>query len=515
MSEPQIESEAGGTWRGVIVLAAFAFGLAALLRAPVLPVSVVDWDESLYQIVGHDIVQGRWPYQGAFDHKPAGLYELFALAELAFGHGVTAVRLLGALAVGSTAFFLGLYMRRATGCGLGVAAAVATAYAFLSVANGGLATNTEILVNASFVPALWLSADPRMARGPAPATSLAIGLLFGAMVQTNYLAGVLVVGFCLAYAVAVGAAAGWGGVRAYLANGVLVFLGFLAAAGLVLAPIATWSDLGDYFQRQHVYLAGYHADPTAAQVQRAAAEVGRAYGGLLALAAAVTAALAWTGLRRRPIFLRRPLVAWQLIVYGVAVAAACVASGRLFSHYFILLLPMLCAMAGLVLASLPRAGAARLAGALALVVYAAAAIGQAPQLLNGARVWRAVLAGRPADQPAQIARDLRPLMRRGETAYAYDFHPALYTLLDVRPPTRFPFRDHHLFPREAAAAGVSPPAEMTSILGSRPRFVIAGSDPHEGTYGEASRILARALDRDYRVVKTYAGKTPVRVYARR
>jgi hypothetical protein len=91
----------------------------------------------------------------------------------------------------------------------------------------------------------------------------------------------------------------------------------------------------------------------------------------------------------------------------------------------------------------------------------------------------------------------------------------VYTLLEVEPPTRFPFRDHHLFPREAAAAGVTPAAEMARIVGARPRFVIAGSDPHAGTYGEASRILADALDRDYRPVRTYGGKRPVQVFERR
>jgi hypothetical protein len=512
---PEARSEAGGGWRGVVLLAALSFGLAAIVRAPVLPLSVVDWDESLYQIIGHGVAQGRWPYQGVFDHKPVGLYALFALAELAFGHGTLAIRLLGILAVGTAAFFLGLFVRRAMACGLGVAAAVAGAYVMLSIANGGLATNTEILINAAFAPALWLAADPRMTQGTALRPSLAIGLLFGLMVQTNYLAAVLVVGFCLAYAVAAGAAAGVGGARTYLANGAWVFLGFLAATGLVLAPIAVWSDLGDYFQRQHHYLAGYHADPTAAQVQRAAADVGRVYGGLIALAAATLAALAWTGLQRRPGLLSRPVVAWQMASYGAVVTVACLASGRLFAHYFILLLPLLCAFAGVVLASLPKAGGVRLAGGLCLAFYSLGAAAQTPQLLDGAQAWSAVLAGRPADQPTRIARDLKPRLAPGETVYAYDFHTVVYTLLEVEPPTRFPFRDHHLFPREAAAAGVTPAAEMARIVGARPRFVIAGSDPHAGTYGEASRILADALDRDYRPVRTYGGKRPVQVFERR
>lgn len=500
--------------RDIGVLALLALVLAALTHAPVWPLSVVDWDESLYLLIGRDVLAGRLPYEGVFDHKPAGLYYLFAFAQAAFGQTVGAIRILAILACSATAFFLGLYVRRAVQGGLTAAAVTVTLYILLSMANGGLATNTEILVNTYLAAALWLASDPRMMRGLAWTPSAVLGLVFGFMVQTNYLAGVFVLGFCAAYALALRRAPH--AFRTYVANGAVILASFLLANALVLAPIALFGDLPDYLARQSRYLSGYGAGPELWRIRVGLVDVLGAYGLLLALMAAMILGFLWTSLRREPNALRHRLVLAQLLIYAGLAALGGLASGRLFAHYFLLLLPMLAAAAAVFLASLPREGALRLVCSLWLVFAAVTSASQVKLVEAGLRSWIKVAHGEPADPPAEIAAAVVPRLKPGETLYVYDYDHVLYYLAKVEPPTRYPFREHHLAALESAAVGIKPAEEMQRILAHKPRFVAAGTDPHDGAYGEPSRILAAALDHDYRLVRVYGeADDPVWLYERR
>lgn len=502
--------------RDGLLLGVFAIALAALTRAPVWPLSVTDWDESLYLLMGRDVLAGRLPYDGIFDHKPAGLYYQFALAQVVFGQAITAIRMLAIVACATTALFLGLYVRRAVGANFAAAVVVGALYLLLSMANGGLATNTEILINAYLAVALWLSSDPRLTRGLAVTPSLCLGLVFGFMVQTNYLAGVFVLGFCAAYALALAVRREADGVRTYFANGALIFAAFLLASGLTLAPIAIWGDLPNYLARQGRYLSGYGAGPELWRIRVGLVDVVGAYGLLLALMAAIVLGFLWTSLRREPNILRHRLVLAQMLMYAGLAVLGGVASGRLFAHYFLLMLPMLTVSAAVFLANLPREGALRLICSLWLVLAAVASASQVKLVEAGLRSWMKTARGAPADTPAEIAKLITPQLKPAETIYAYDYDHVLYYQAKVEPPTKYPFREHHLAALESAAVGIKPAEEMQKILAHRPRFVAAGTDPHDGAYGEASAILARALDRDYRLVRVYdEASDPTWLYERR
>jgi hypothetical protein len=509
--------EAGpGGWRDLLVLAAVAFAAAGLVRLHALPLSVVDWDESLYLLLGRDVLNGKLPYQGGFEHKPAALYYLFALAQVVFGHGVYAIRLLAIAACGLTGFLLALLVRRSAAADMPTAAAVAVLYALLSTQNGGWATNTEILLNAYGAAALVLLNGGRLFERVEPRRALALGLVFGLMLHTNYLAGLPIAGFGVAYFLSsvrrVGIA------RAgplCLGNGLFVAAGFCAASAAVLAPIAIWSDLGDYFGRQIRFLQNY--SPPIPFHQHAGRVVGAflPYAALLTLAGARVLFLLFGRGRGMAATEGAGLIEMQGLVYIGAAFIAANASGRLFTHYFIQMLPGLCVVGGVFLASLPAAGSLRRLCAVWLILMAALSLTLERNQFQAR--WTAVTAwldGRPADLPTAIAEDLHGALQRDDLIYVFRYEPILYYLLDVPLPARYFFWEHHARTRY----GLNPEAEMTAILAKSPRFVIAGSDPEtEARFPIGARVLSAALKRDYNLIKRYpVGKAgAVLVYERR
>lgn len=90
-----------------------------------------------------------------------------------------------------------------------------------------------------------------------------------------------------------------------------------------------------------------------------------------------------------------------------------------------------------------------------------------------------------------------------ETVYIYDSQHIISLLLDVPPPTHYPFSLHHLNRNYAEPLGIDPAKEVARILAQTPRFVIADSVPQQAKFGDASLELATSLARSYRLVRRY------------
>ena len=494
--------------RDIVFLALTAVVAAGATRILVLPLSVIDWDESVYLRVSRDVLNGQLPYQGTFDHKPVALYYVFALAQLLFGEGVHAIRLLAAVASAATAFLLSLLLIRSTSAGVFASGIAGVIYALSSTINGGLATNTEILMNLYLAGVLVLANTGHMAERFAPGRGIVIGVLLGLMMHTNYLSGFIILGFCAAYALSLGSTLGLvPGLRIYLQNGAVIFSGFLVITTILLAPIAVWSDLGAYFGKQIAFLSGYHRDSSVTLFNNAL--VG--YVHLLTLAAALAAFLVWGAMRDTPWPSRNRAIAWQLLVYLGFAFIACTASGRLYPHYFILLLPSLSIISGLFLTfPIITKHQHHLAAGLILVSAVFLSFNKAPYEMGLAGYM-----GRAPDLPTEIALDLKPELDPEDTVYVYDYQPVLYYLLAVQAPTNYPLPAHHLYPGISVYLDFQPAAEMARIVSQAPRFVIAGSNPAEGRHGDASQLLWDTLSQHYRLVKIYRkGTEAVRVYER-
>ena len=60
--------------------------------------SVINWDESLYLLMASSILDGHIPYSVVWDIKPPGIYVLFSLAQILFGHSISSIRIITCIA---------------------------------------------------------------------------------------------------------------------------------------------------------------------------------------------------------------------------------------------------------------------------------------------------------------------------------------------------------------------------------------------------------------------------------
>ena len=149
--------------------------------------TVLDPDEAIYVLMAESVVAGRTPYTEVWDHKPPGIYFLFAVVQRVCGRSIAALRLVTCLAVTISAFLLlccGRFVLRRPAAGY-VAAAI---YAAFSTANGGLAANTEIFFTPFVVSGFYLLRRAQDGRHEASRNLLlgAAGASFGIAAGIKY-----------------------------------------------------------------------------------------------------------------------------------------------------------------------------------------------------------------------------------------------------------------------------------------------------------------------------------------
>lgn len=492
----------------LLVLAA----LVLLLRLPTLPLSVIDWDESVYLLMARSMLQGHAPYTLLWDHKPPGLYLLFVLAQLAFGQTILAMRLLAVIVVTATSFLLWLYGHAALGS-RAIGALAALFYLLFSMRNGGLASNAEIMWAPFTVAAFLLlrarTGAPLTIQPGRRLTFLAIGLLMGVAIQIKTLAGVELLAL-----LALIAAAPWLSQRhgqpapagqAMLAGG-LVLMGALAPTLLAVGAFARAGHLADYVYANVtanlIYARG--APPLAlAQVFQALWAQVRA-APLLWISALAALPLAW--LVRR----RQPRAAVEIAVLGVwlmAALAAILLADRLFPHYYLQALPplSLLAAAALVQAArlespLPRRWQVLLIGLLVVIGLARPLIGPARQSVAELHA----LARRTPRVELQVgvADYLRAHMAPDDYLFVADGQPILYYLTGAAIPTRYVL-PVWLNNDMAPVVGIDPLAELDRIMAQRPRYVVLAEEPPRGPPFMAH--LQRYLVDDYVLDRTIQG----------
>ena len=486
--------------------------LVLFLRLPALPQSQIDWDESIYLLMARSLLQGNAPYTAIWDHKPPGIYLLFALAQVLFGQTVLAIRLLALLVVTATCFLLWLYGRHVLGS-RSVGALAALFYALFSTQNGGLASNAEILFAPFTVAALlllrWRTGVPTAIRPQRRLTFLAAGLLLGAAIQIKAIAGMELVAALALIALtplcgrqqasrpafrAAACAAAW-----VMAGALLPTL--VAAAAFALS--GHWSDyLYANFTANAIYLRGA---PTLMPAAVMAALLSQARGATLLWIAAL-AALPLAALIRR----RHPHTLLELGVLGlwlVCTLAATLLSRRLFPHYFLQTLPPFSLLAALVIVQavrldshLPRARQGLLIGLILAIGLAHPAARPVQQSLGEIQ---ALLAGTPrVELLVYTANYLRERMAPGDYLYVAEGPPMLYYLTEAAIPTRYVLPTI-LNDDGAAMAGIDPLAERERIMALRPRYVVLPED-----YQRDPAFLARLqthLAEDYLLERSLQG----------
>ncbi len=477
---------AGAFNRPRLLVAGAFLGLLAITvvaRFPSFLLSVVDWDESVYLLISRGLLEGQAPYTGIFDHKPPGIYALFALAQLVFGQSVTAIRILSCLAVAATALVVAALARFASGGSRLAAAAAGVLYATLSATMGGLAANTEIFFVLPGAAALLVLARWRPGEGgaaPDRRRVLLAGLVAGAGPQIKALAGVDLVAVLVAIAwklrhdSAGDAPAPRGAVLRLLA---VATASYLVPTALTVLAFALTGHLGAYVRANltanvtYAVASGSDAGLTAAEL----VEVVRSLW-LPALATAAAAlALAVRGRRALP-SPETPVVVWLL-----GGLAAVLVTRLVYPHYLLQVLPPLCVLGGVTLGRLAQRldARARYLGAVVAAVLLVAAVKVALTPIVGLGTF--ILHGRKlhadplwADGAAQMAAAIAPSLAPGEQVWSVDCQPVVYYLLDVVVPSRFVVPSQLTDPRLLAMTGADVKRELVDALSRCPRYVLRG-----------------------------------------
>lgn len=496
----------------------------AVLLAVVLPrmlvaqVSVIDWDESIFALVAQQWVEGHVPYATAFDHKPIGLYGVFALFFLVFGDTILAMRLIPIVFVAATALLIARLVEAQFGRDRLSAGAAAAIYGLLTLANGGLATNTELLINFFIVLAIYLMVVQPAGNRLSFGRCLAIGVALGMAFQVNYLAGILIAGvaaFRLCWV------AGDRPVSAmllrYFLEGAAMLLGLLLVSVLLLLPVLLYGDIRDYFGLQLAYLIDYQRDVATAVVIRRVSEALIPYWPFYALALLLAAAAAWPwrpsghvreiGQSSRD----RRILAW--IVLGAFALAAAVASGYYFHHFFLLSVPSLVMIAAGFLRSIVASERLRIFAVAWLLLMAASTALHARQEIHlGLRAHAQAARGQPADSVARVGEYLTERLAPGEQIYVFDGQPILYFLTRTVPPTRFAFPMAHQVDHIAQGFGFTPYDKVKEIFAVKPRFVIARPRSANPDRSAMADLLYDTLDRDYQPVAAADERAPTNVF---
>ncbi len=488
-------------WRWIIAPAVLLL-LPFLLRSVALRASVVDPDEGLYLVQAVAWLKGGWPYLAVWDMHPVGAPALLTVALALVPDPLLALRLAGMVAVAATSLLLmRLVVRLGASRAAGFAAGVL--YAAHTLVLGGLATNTEILFAPFMVAGATLLMTETLAdRAPRPAVVFLAGLWFGLALWVKQVVGLEASALWLTMAGVVLAQrrAGIGGV---------LVLALAFALGCAL-PTAMTAGL---YAAQGEFATWWHSNVTVL-LNYSAVEDGSP--GLRRGTAAVAGFLLWLMAAAGLLVLARPASrrrALLLLPWLGAAAVQAVAPGKYFDHYFLMLLPPLCALAALGLeAGAIRAGrrGAR-AGAVVVLAAAIAALPIAtilvPRLANGFG-WRL------ADPPAQVAALARAELAPGEVLFLANWHPVVYALAGIDPPSRLAFPTH-LAGLHAPLTGMDYEAELDRVLAIPPRLIVIAPSRWWLVRPEAKARIEAALVGYDRIAAIPDGEGPVEVWRRR
>jgi len=482
----------------VTLVAAFA----SLIRLPVLFESVVDWDESIYLLVADDVLRGRLPYTATFDHKPPVIYFLFAIVDWLAGGDVFGIRVLGTLCVAISGVAL-WRMAVSLGGTARVGAVIALGYALLCLANGGLATNSELPTLAfAHVAGAFLFAAREFSGGARGARLLASGALFALAFGTRFLAACDALGI-LALFVATEPAPLWSIRLRRMASVLpLLTLGACLGAATWILPFVLAGQLGRMIEVVVDFNARYAA--TEAHV----AVLSSWLAGLLPLAgcAAAMLALAWLSNSRLEEPGRRLLVG--AAIWGATCALQISFTGRYHRHYFLVLgAPLLIALGSLfepAIASHRRfSGHPLIASVCILTLVILGVLRDYPKPLL--RFLRATSAGDVMrdDLPRAVAAFIRRDLPQGERVYVFNYEPILYHLLDVSSPTPYAFSDLLLDTRyPIEALGVDRQAEVARVLANGPQWIVVRDSAAIQT-SPLYRELTAGLSHHYAIARRF------------
>jgi 4-amino-4-deoxy-L-arabinose transferase-like glycosyltransferase len=491
------------------------FLITLVMRSSAFFRSVLDWDESLYFLIAENLRHGVLPYTAEWDHKPVGIYVVFALAQWLFGDHIIAIRLAGVIAVTASAYLIFRLARSLMGNNSDSVFPTSLLAGFLyilyTLTFDGIASNTEIFYSPFVCGTLLLvlSAPVEAPLGRLLFRSLLIGLVMGLALQIKYvvifelgLFGLLFLGRTF-QADQFSEKPRHECVKRTIVAGIVVISGallpFLVVASVYLAAgqIDTffYANFGANLQHSG---ADWSLLPFLKSVYRKIREQFPLY-----LATALLAGkLASDLLSRRRSVSRADRSQWTMaaplvLAWTIAAIAGSSITGRYYAHYDLQVLPPLCIGTALVmklfLDNMAISHGFKL-GAIALFLaqpigsiatnYLLASSLQVGALIKGTQVQTAGLSREVTeiilDTPAQVSQMLRSELSGKTdhcTVYTADYEPIIYHLVNVRPPTKYVFPPFLIDTHFAHVARVNVAEELKKIIEKKPEFIVRAASP--------------------------------------
>jgi 4-amino-4-deoxy-L-arabinose transferase-like glycosyltransferase len=452
------------------VLALLAVTLVT--RLPYFAVSVINWDESTFAILGQDLLDGHLPYTHLWDNKPPLVYVMFAFFIYLFGRSVTALRAGGVLCVwaASSILYLGVGRRWDRLAGWAAALVVIVACATLP---SGQATMSEHLALVPLSLALISFLDGDVDGGRAFGCGLLLGLCVLVKADTALLAvGVAILVFAD------------GGPRLLADRVRRVAWLALGTSAPILTTMAVYAVLGHLDILRITFLDASFAYVTLRSASRRWSIIPQILTNLLSPGASVFLfAIAGIALivNNRPEWRRQALV---LVAMSMALLAGGIVAGGGYGHYVLVQAPVVGVAAGLLVRA-HRRRRVIVVGLLALVVIVSIGgsvrrfIGQIPEqgvTLHG-------------DLPKRVARYLDSRHAAGQYVFLNTAHVAGW-LSRVEHPSKFVHPSNLM--RLALLRAVDGPSasvegELRGILSKRPAFLVLSAGSLEGDDGDGAR----------------------------
>lgn len=450
------------------------------------------WDGQMFSYLGQKWLEGQIPYVDLWDNKPPGLFALLAAVFSVFGRDYYAVAILeGLVLLGTSALAYDFLRRAGAGAAAGglAAACVAVTCSMNRWSPGGL--YTEVYALLPMMASMYCFARAR--------SGLRARWLFAAGLSAGIAAIFNPKG--LSPLIAQAAFLGLAALRRQSGPGVLLRAWLAQALGVVVA----WIPLAAYFAAKGgaaellnaslLYNFAYGSNSRPSTITNALAMIERLR--LFAPPLVAACAAIAIGARRwwkRPAGQDATDSAWVAILLGLWLLvdlAGVQAGGRNYYHYYLLPALSSSVAAGYLLSLFPRPQ-----GAADRVIPVLASVILVPMLLGtlaDARAlrWHWTDPG-PADPIVQAADWIREVATPGETLFAWDYAPALFSMTDLDAVTA-PMDAHHIYDSPAAEARFGP-VIMDDLQASPPDFVAdRTADPQSRSAGDPWYARFRAF----------------------
>lgn len=501
-------------WQGLAALLAL-MAFALVIRSPNLLYTVLNWDESLYFMLGRDMNDGYVLYSHIWDRKPPGIFIFYAFFDMLPGHTMVWAHLFSNLAIGLGGWFTMRVAIRLTHGDRLTGWCAGLCYVAFSLSNGGLAANAEPFMMIFTVLGLWfLLAGFNLPHDPAKSRSIWLCFVGGLVIGVGLVVKTVLLFDILAFIILI-LLMSRGGERSYFADmPALIGHGLLTGLGIALPFALTF-----VWFWWHDHLDTY-INATILSYNNLASEEFRFRIGNVLIpildatplwAGAVITALLWLtkSLRKHSVMLLA-MYAWVTIIFiGIFFLR------YYFDHYFLQLLPPLAILSGLVISKFVLGpGRSYLTMCLLpLFLVTATSIALTHNLfLHGIFTAKAQFtddpfAGRMEDRAAHW---LNERLDDGDQIFVFNDDPILYPLTRTEPPTQYPFPSYLT---ETGAYGlIEPSEEITSILDKEPRFIILRDDtldpPIFATFPkDLVTLVMNRIESDYELA-THLERTP-------